>query len=134
MATLSEKEARDIVKDMLPTIRMGIKEYGEAIVHIAELEKIYSPLKREGNTPDVYCKIAGAAFEHGIATDVNTTKHTGMVMTFQPAEPKYKIPSPEICEKRWRNVKKISEKGYAGPPSYILGREVDNTKKLTRSY
>lgn len=125
MATLSKEEARDIVKDMLPTIRMGIREYGEAIVHISEIEKIYDPVKREGNTPDVFCKIAGAAFEHGIATDINTTKHTGMVMTFNPAEPKYKTPSPESCKKRWKIVKKISEKGYAGPPSYLLGREIE---------
>ena len=69
------------------------------------------------------------AFEHGMATDVNTTKHTGMVMIFWPADPKYKAPSSEICKTRWRDVKKISDKDYAGPPLYRLGREVDNTKK-----
>lgn len=129
MASLSKDEARDIVKDMLSTIRIGINDYGEANIHIAEIEKMYDSVRREGNTSDVFCKIAGAAFEQGIATDVGTTKHTGMVMRFWPADPKYKAPSSEICKTRWRKMKKISDKGYAGPPSYIIGREVDTKNK-----
>lgn len=129
MSNLSEDEARDIVKDMLSTIRMGIKEYGAAIIHIAEIEKRYDPVRREGNTSDVYYKIAGAAFEYGIATDIVTTKHTGMAIEFHPAEANYKKPSPEIFKTRWRRVKRVSDKGYSGPPSYIMGIEVENTEK-----
>jgi len=117
MATLSEEEARNIVKDMLPDIRRGIDMIGKAIIPIYDIEKTSGPVKREGNTPDVFCKIAGAALEHGLATDVDTTKHYGMVMTFRTAKPDYKKPSPKMCETRWKKVKKISEKGYVGHPS-----------------
>lgn len=52
MATLSEEEAKDIIKDMLQTIEKGIKENGKAIIAIIQLERIFDPLKREGNTSD----------------------------------------------------------------------------------
>lgn len=129
MSTLSEEEARYIVKDMLSTIRTGIKEIGAAIIHIAEIEKRYDSVRREGNSSDVYYKIAGAAFEHGIATDIVTTKHTGMAIMFHPADASYKKPSPEIFKILWRRVKRISDKGYSGPPSYFMGIEVENVEK-----
>jgi hypothetical protein len=117
MAGLSEKEAKDIVEDMLPDIRRGIDMVGKAIIPIPAIENVSSSVKREGNTPDVFCKIAGAAFEHGLATDVDTTKHHGMVMTFSTAKPDYKKPSPKMCETRWKKIKKISDKFYTGPPN-----------------
>lgn len=109
MATLSENDAEYIVKDMLSIIRKGIKDNGSAIVAIAQLERIFDPIKREGNTPDVYCKIAWAAFEHRIATDVVATRDYGMAMKFKPAEPYYKKPSPEICDKRWRDANELGK-------------------------
>jgi hypothetical protein len=108
MTTLSEDEAKYIIKDMLPTIKKGIKENGRAIIAINQLERIFAPLKREGNTSDVYCKIAWAAFEKGIATDVVTTKH-GMAMVFEYAKPNYKKPSPETCNKRWEDVNEFDK-------------------------
>lgn len=112
MATLSENEAKDIVKDMLPIIRkkMAIpSNNGRAIIRIIDIEDAFDPVKREGNTSDVFCKIAGAAFEHGMAADIDAAKYEGMVITFKPAEPKYKNPSPEICKTRWGKVKKSWE-------------------------
>lgn len=111
MATLREEEARNIVKDMLPDIRKGIDMAGRAIIPIPNIEQTFDTVKREGNTPDVFCKIAGAALEHGLATDVDTTKHHGMVMIFSPAKTGYNTPSQTMCETRWKKVKKISEKG-----------------------
>ena len=105
MATLSEKEAKDIVKDLLTIIRRGIDMNGTAAITIAGMEEAFDPVLREGNTSDVYCKIAGATSEHGLSTDIQPSMYHGMVMRFGPAGPKYKKPSPEICEKRWRKVK-----------------------------
>lgn len=110
MSTLSEEEAREIIKDMMSSIKVGIGNDGEANIHITEIEKRYDPVKREGNTHDVFCKIAGAAFEQGIATDIGTTKHAEMVLRFWSADPKYKPPSPEICKKRWVSMKGICER------------------------
>jgi hypothetical protein len=107
MATLSEDEARDIVEGMLPKISNAIKERGETKVYITDMEKSFVPISREGNTPDVYCKIAGAASEHGISTDLVAVKDR-MAMMFQNAGPGYRAPSTEICKKRWEYVKKRS--------------------------
>lgn len=85
MVTLSENEAKEIIKTMLPTIEKGIKENGRAIIAITQLERVFTPIRREGNTPDVYCKIVGAAFDRGIVTDVVATKHNGMATTFDHA-------------------------------------------------
>lgn len=109
MATLSEKEAKDIVKDMLPIIIEKINMSGTATMNIAGMEEAFGPVRREGNTSDVYCKIAGAASEHGLSTDIQSSMRHGMVMRFGPAEPGYKKPSPEICEVRWKKAKKISD-------------------------
>lgn len=108
MTTLSENEAKDIIKDILPTIEKGIKDNGKAIIAITQLERIFDPLKREGNTSDVYCKIAWAAFGKGIATDVVATKH-GMAMTFDHVKPDYKKPSLAACEDRWKDVYEFSK-------------------------
>lgn len=66
----------------------------------------------------MHCKIAWAAFEKGIATDVVATKY-GMAMTFEYAEQKYKKPSPEMCEERWEEVNEFSKllesSGYSNP-------------------
>lgn len=105
MTTLGEKEARDIVKDMLPIIRKKIDMSGSAVMSIADMEDVFDPIRREGNTSDVYCKIAGAASEHELSTDIQPSMHHGIVMRFWPAKPGYKKPSPEICEKRWKKAK-----------------------------
>jgi hypothetical protein len=109
MTTLSEDEAKDIIKDMLPIIEKGIKDNGTAIIAIDQLERAFTPIRREGNTPDVYCKIALAAFEKGIATDVGATKHNGMAITFEYAGKNYKKPSPDACKGRWEDVYKFSK-------------------------
>lgn len=103
MATLSKNEAKDIVKRMLPVIKSGIKDNGRAIVAIGQLERIFDPLTREGNTPDVYCKISEAAFDNGIATDLITTRDYGMAIAFNFAKTNYKNPSPKLCKKRWED-------------------------------
>jgi hypothetical protein len=110
MTTLSEEEAREIVREMMSSIKIGIENYGEANIQIAELEKRYDPMRREGGTPDVFCKIAGAAFEQGIATDVGTTKHAEMILRFWSADQEYKPPSSEVCKKRWISIKGISKR------------------------
>lgn len=106
MTTLSKKEARDIVKDILPIIRENINMSESAAMSIAGMEEAFGPVRREGNTPDVYCKIAEAASEHGLSTDIQSSTRHGMVMRFWPAEPGYKAPSPEICKTRWKKAKR----------------------------
>ena len=105
MTTLSDKEAKNIVKDMLPIIRKGIDTNGTTAITIAGMEEVFGPVFREGNTSDVYCKIAGAASEHGLSTAIQPSMYHGMVMRFGPAGPKYNKPSPKICEMRWRKAK-----------------------------
>lgn len=100
-----EKEARDIVKAMLPIIRKKIDMSESASISIAGMEEVFDPILREGNTSDVYCKIAGAASEHGLRTDIQPSMYHGMGMRFWPAKSGYRKPSPEICEKRWRKAK-----------------------------
>jgi hypothetical protein len=102
---MNEKDAKDIVDDILPTIRKGIEAYGKANMRITDIENRYDAVRREGNTPDVFCKIAGAAIEHGIIADIDMTKSLEMIMTFSPA----KKPSPENCEKKWQKVKNLIE-------------------------
>ena len=109
MATLSKKEAKDIVKDMLPIIREKIDMSESAAISIAGMKDAFIPVEREGNTPDVYCKIAEAASEHGLSTDIQPSMHHGMVMRFWPATPGYKKPSPEVCDTRWKEAKKMSD-------------------------
>jgi hypothetical protein len=110
MVTLSEDEAREIVRDMMSSIKIGIENYGEANIYISEMEKRYDPVRREGRTPDIFCKIAGAAFEQGIATDIGTSKTAEMALRFWPSDPEYKPPSLEACKKRWLSIKGISER------------------------
>lgn len=109
MATLSEDEAKKIIKDLLPIIREKINMSESASMSIVGMKEAFDPVRREGNTPDVYCKIAEAASEHGLSTDIQPSMHHGMVMRFWPAKPGYKKPSPEICDARWREAKKIND-------------------------
>lgn len=109
MATLSEKEAEDIVKDILPIIRKRTDMDMTFVISITGMEEAFSTFRREGNTSDVYCKIAEAASEHGLSTDMQPSMYHGMVMRFWPAKPGYKKPSPKICDARWRKAKKMSD-------------------------
>jgi hypothetical protein len=109
MPSLSKKEAKNIIKDILPIIREKIDMSESASISIAGMEKAFIPVQREGNTPDVYCKIAEAASEHGLSTDIQPSLYNGIVLRFWPTKPGYKKPSPEICDARWKEAKKISE-------------------------
>jgi hypothetical protein len=64
---------------------------------------------REGNTPDVYCKIARAASEHELSVGIKASTRHGMVFVFNTAKQGYKKPSPSICVDRWRRAKKNYE-------------------------
>ncbi len=110
MATLSENEAKDIVKIMLPIIRETIINRNEAyVISITGMKEAFDSVRREGNTPDVYCKIAEAASKYGLSVDIKPSLYHGMTLGFNHAKPGYKKPSPRICESRWRNAKKLSD-------------------------
>lgn len=109
MATLSEKEAEKIVKDLLPVIRKKITSGESATIRMAGIAEAFDPVFREGNTYDVYCKIARAAFEHGLSTAIKASMYHGTVLTFDTAKPGYEKLSPKICEEKWRTAKKYYE-------------------------
>ncbi len=99
--TLSENEAKFIIEDMLPTIRKGIEMYGKTNMRISDIGKKYAAVEREGNTPNVFCKLTAAASEFGLSTDLGMTKNLEMTISFMPV----KKPSIQWCEKTWNKIK-----------------------------
>lgn len=109
MATLSEKEAEDIIKNILPIIREKTTSTEGMTIDMAGIAEAFDAVRREGNTPDVYCKIARAAYDHGISTTIKASTRHGMTLTFNTAKPGYSKPSLKICETKWRTAKKYYE-------------------------
>lgn len=91
------------------------------VASIAGIKEAFGPVFREGNTPDVYCKIAEAASEYGLSVDIKPSMYHGMAMGFSRAKPGYKKPSPKTCEAAWNKVKKIDDMiKKEGPQKFFL--------------
>ena len=59
MTSLSEKEAEEVVKTILPNIRKAIDKdpKGNAKIYIRDIANLSTAVKREGIVPDVYFKM-----------------------------------------------------------------------------
>jgi len=106
---LNEEDARNIIRHFLTDITKGIYISGKSYIRFSDIEKMSDSVKREGNTPDVFCKIAEAAFEYGFSTDITVGSASGTLLIFSPAGADYRPPSPQICEEKWKWMEKQRE-------------------------
>ncbi len=114
MATLSKEEAKEIVNTLYPELSHILKPevaggpYPKVGLPAYAFKDAFPSVKREGITPDVFCKIAEAMSEKGISTDVDATFFSYLTkFVFRPAEKNYRKPSIETCRKRLDRAKKI---------------------------
>lgn len=138
---LSNEEARNVVEDLLVDIRKEINIVGESHKRFSYIEKISPYVKREGNTPDVFCKIAEVAYEYGLSTDISVGSLSGTLLIFSPAGADYSPPSPQICEEKWRwmeekrkeMVKKMEDGSLEVEyPPYVVAHTVKKLEDLPR--
>lgn len=104
--SLTKEEADNVVKSLMSTISDGMSEsmLGRAALRVSDIADRFPAIKREGSTPDTYCKIAEAILSRGIATDLRTDREGNMILSFRIAESDERKPSPEICSARWKMI------------------------------
>lgn len=100
--SLSKEEANEVAEDILSTIIKGLKTASEAYLRISDITKVTSAVRREGNTPDVYCKVVDAMFSRGISTGLERDREGNMVLSFRKSKKGEIAPSSELCELEWR--------------------------------
>jgi hypothetical protein len=100
--SLSKEEVEKLVKEILPTITKALEEGDKARIYMSDITKTTSTAKREGNTPDVYCKIAEAMFSRGIAIDlgVHEINHRA-VFGFRKLRKGEDAPTLTRCKFEW---------------------------------
>lgn len=101
--SLSKEETEKIAKEILPTITNAIDKdpKGKASVFMSDITKITPAAKKEGNTPDAYCKIAEAMFNRGIAIDLGVSHNGRAVLGFRKAREGEDAPTPTHCKFEW---------------------------------
>ena len=142
MNMLSEEDARNIMRYFLTSITNDIDRFGKSYIMFSSIEKMSDPVKREGNTPDVFCKIAEAAFEYGLSTDMVIGGTSGTMLLFNTAGPDYREPSPQICEEKWKlmeeKLEEMRKKLEKGPlelkrPPYVVASTVKKLDDLPKN-
>lgn len=137
---IRESDARDVIRNLLKRIEREIDLFGKSIIRFSDIENISDPVKMEGFTSDVLCKLSNAAFEHGISIDATFGTISGYLIIFEHAKEDYRV-SLQKCEKSWRWVEEQKkeiieriEKGNfeIGVPPYVTEYHVKKLDDLPR--
>lgn len=98
---LDKEEIEKVVKDILPTITKALENTEKASVFMSDITKKTPVAKREGNTSDMYCKIAEAMFNRGIAIDLEVSHEGRAVFGFRKAKKGEDAPTLTRCKFEW---------------------------------
>ncbi len=99
--SLSKEETDKVVKEILPTITEALEITYKAEVFMSDITKTTTVAKKEGNTSDVYYRIAEAMFNRGIAIDLGVNHEGRAIFGFRKARKGEDAPTQTRCKFEW---------------------------------